>query len=900
MNSPRVIQYDIEQQYADLARQIENYGRGESALAKTINNSNRVLNRQALILDTDRDPLDVALRRTNAQLQYLKQRQGPQKFASLEKRLESLMSSSAACEPAAGLAKSAAGNSILRKNLFAEAMALNRALATSDARLDSIKQILFVVHGVLGGQVGTKSEYDGEHFCDQYFGHNGRPGGLYLLNDPFSTSPSLVNVFDSSLVENGPLAGQKITGGSFLSPELSWDARTVYFSWSSGGTQKWAEANRYHIFCVNIDGTGLRQLTSGNFDDIHPCVLPGGRIAFMSTRRGGFGRSFMRPVPAFTLHSMNADGTDLICLSYHEANEFFPSVDNDGRIIYTRWDHIDRANSMAAHLWLTYPDGRDPRSYHGNYPLPLSTFGVGPWTDGRVDRPAMETYIRSIPGLQGRYVAAAVPMHGESFGSLVLINTSVRDDGAMAQVTRLTPAVKFPETEAPANGDTAGSYGTPWPIDTSLYLCNFGRGIYSLDMFGNRTLLYQCDSIPYGVGMVRALSPIPVAPRQAPPAIATQTWQGERASAAAPMATIKLMNVMNSDFTWSFDGSIKWLRIIQLIPKTTPDKNDPTTGYASESMCRMPLGIVPVELDGSAYFEAPVGKCILFQALDDNGLAAMSMRTATYVHPGEQLMCIGCHDDKWSTPPVNFPTAWRRQPSTIAPEVPNGAMPFNFYTLAQPVLDAKCAPCHAQQGKGPDMSYASLADYVYALPGDSDAMTLPNTGGSRATVAYVGARASGLLHHLDSTHHAVTLTNEEYRRITLWLDCNANEFGVYQPAAQDSQRLGRTVWPDIDVDSANPTGVEIKAGIKNDKKVIATPATVIPSIALKDGLLWFHGLSRDQYTINVFDMGGRRILHRIIAGPGKAMVRFNCGTGIYIVKVKSGGVEGLRVVEKIR
>jgi hypothetical protein len=896
LNAKLIADLDCNQQYADLSGQIAEHTRGASSLKKSLIDEKKVGNRQALIWDTDRDPLDVILRRTSALLGFLKQQQGPQKFRSIESSLADLIRRSQTASPASGLAKTGVEPGSLRKNLFTEAMALRKALVNQDARLDSIRQILFVVHGVRGGPAGTPSESDGEFFCDQYFGHNGRPGGLYILNNPFSASPALVNVVENSLVENGSLAGQKITSGSFLSPDLSWDAKTVYFAWSGGGAEKWVEKNRYHIFRVNIDGTGLRQLTTGNFDDIHPCLLPDGRIAFMSTRRGGFGRSHTRPVPTYTLHSMKSDGSDIICLSFHEASEFFPSVDNDGRIIYTRWDHIDRANCMAHHQWLCYPDGRDPRSFHGNYPLAHSTFGPGPWPDGRFDRPDMESYIRAIPGQQGRYVAAATPHHGESFGSLILINTNVRDDGAMSQVARLTPDVKFPEVETLATWQAASKYGTPWPIDTSLYLCNFERGIYSLDMFGNKTLLYQCDSIAYGAGIVRALSPVPVRQRQVPPAIAPLTWQGERASAAAPAATIRVMNVMNSDFVWAFDGSVKWLRIIQLIPKTTPNKNEPPTGYASESMCRMPLGIVPVEDDGSANFEAPVGKCILFQTLDQNGLAVQSMRTATYVHPGEQLMCIGCHDDKWTTPPVNFPTAWRRRPSPIQPEVSDGAMPFNFYRLVKPVLDAKCAPCHLQQNQKPDMSYTSLAPYVYALPGDSNSMTLPDVGGSRSTVSYVGARASGLLQYLYSTHRNSDLTPEEFRRITLWLDCNANEFGVYQPSAQDSQRRGETVWPDIDVDPTNPIGVEIKSGIRDDNKISFSPLKELPGIVQTGRMLCFYNLFDRSYGISVFDVKGRKVSSAVIKGPGRVTVPFGCNAGIYIVKMR---IEDTEIVKKV-
>jgi hypothetical protein len=93
---------------------------------------------------------------------------------------------------------------------------------------------------------------------------------------------------------------------------------------------------------------------------------------------------------------MKDDGSDIICLSYHETNEWHPSVDNNGKIVYTRWDYVDRDDCIAHHLWTCYPDGRDPRSHHGNYPLPLQTFTGSNWSDGRFSRPIAELNIRAI------------------------------------------------------------------------------------------------------------------------------------------------------------------------------------------------------------------------------------------------------------------------------------------------------------------------------------------------------------------------------------------------------------------------------------------------------------------------------------------------------------------------
>ena len=146
--------------------------------------------------------------------------------------------------------------------------------------------------------------------------------------------------------------------------------------------------------------------------------LPNGRVMFISERRGGFGRCHGRPVPTYTLHSMQPDGSDITCLSFHDTNEWQPSVTHDGMVIYTRWDYVDRGDCIAHHPWITYPDGRDPRALHGNYP---TLRGV---------RPDMEMDIRAIPGSQ-KFVATAAQHHGQAYGSLVVFDPRIPDDGAV-------------------------------------------------------------------------------------------------------------------------------------------------------------------------------------------------------------------------------------------------------------------------------------------------------------------------------------------------------------------------------------------------------------------------------------------------------------------------------------
>jgi hypothetical protein len=186
---------------------------------------------------------------------------------------------------------------------------------------------------------------------------------------------------------------------------------------------------------------------------------------------------------------MEPDGSDVIALSFHETHEWNPSVNHDGMLVYTRWDYVDRDTDIAHHQWICYPDGRDPRAYHGNYPR-----------ERRRDRPWMEMQIRAIPGSH-RYVAVAAAHHGQEFGSLVLIDTRIEDDGAMSQLTRLTPEVPFPESERRAPDiPSAMVYGTPWPLSEDDYLVVYdpdakNRGIYWMDRDGNRELIYRDPEI---------------------------------------------------------------------------------------------------------------------------------------------------------------------------------------------------------------------------------------------------------------------------------------------------------------------------------------------------------------------------------------------------------------------
>ncbi len=676
-----------------------------------------------------------------------------------------------------------------RRDLYFDARRLARRIAFTNPLLNHDRLLFLKRHDSAGVY----------HMCDQYYGCNAVPGGgLFVLCDPYSEHPKLVNLLENSVVEKGRLAGQKLEGGAFLSPEVSFDGNTVLFAYTQATayakskgqeTYLWGPEISHHLFRVHADGSGLVQLTDGAWDDFDPCFLPNGRVVFISLRRGGYLRCG-RHCPVYTMFSMKDDGSDLVCLSFHETHEWHPSVTNDGMIVYTRWDYVDRDTNIAHHIWTCFPDGRDPRSFHGNYPV------------RRESRPWMEMAIRAIPG-SNKFVASTGSHHGHEFGSLVLIDPRIPDDNAASQLERLTPEVPFPEAEGRPIPPYA-AYGTPWPLSEDDYLCVYdaaakNRGIYWIDRFGNKELIYRDPAIS-------CVSPIPLAPRPRPPVIPDQTVQTaealERAGGEIPQATIAVMNVYDSDFEWPKGAKVAALRVVQVLPKTTAPPNEPRIGVAQQTNARSVLGTVPVEPDGSAYFEAPVGREIYFQALDERRLAIQSMRSGTYVHPGECLTCQGCHERKHRPPtdPGVVPLAMRRGPSKIAPDV-DGSHPFNYVRLVQPALDRNCVQCHAKkkaldlsgpvEGKyGWTRSYNNLAaKYGFYYHVSNGSIHTGVHGGSRTPAGQFGARASKLLPYLGPEHYGVKLSDEDFHRITLWLDCNSEFFGAYHNTRDQAQGL---------------------------------------------------------------------------------------------------------------
>lgn len=637
------------------------------------------------------------------------------------------------------------------------------------------------------------------HQLTQYGGRRARPGGgVFVLDRPGQS-------LQARRLDHG------LPMGSPVHLDVSWDGKRVLFAHCEtdpNATEWTANADQfYHLYEMSADGANLRQLTEGRFDDFAPRYLPNGKILFISTRRGGFHRCGRGPCPVYTMAVAEADGSNIRVISFHETHEWDPSVLNDGRIIYTRWDYVDRHAVHYQQLWSVRPDGSDVRIFYGNNTLNP----VGVWE------------ARPIPG-SNRVMATAAAHHAMTAGSIILLDVTHGIDG-LDPITRLTPDALFPESEARverwfnATGVTEAPevpeeqlrwpnhcYRTPYPLSENFFLAAYSFdpligepfanrpnmfGIYLVDRFGNKELLYRDASIG-------SLWPMPLRPRRVAPALPSMLAEDSSGEGTFLLRDVNTSWPQLSDSR----GVVKSLRIIQVLPKTTPHSNTPRVGLANASPGKQVLGTVPVEPDGSAFFRAPSGIPLLFQALDERGMAIQTMRSITYLQPGEQTSCVGCHEHRTTAPALNkLSQAVLREPSSIVPG-PDGSRPFSYPILVQPVLDKHCVSCHGgekTEGKidltgEPEGQFSRSYNALVRMVPFSQWQGTPQANFEPLTHPdQFGARASSLMPLLLAGHEGVELSAEEYERLVTWMDNNALFYGTFDPEDQARQQRGERI-----------------------------------------------------------------------------------------------------------
>ena len=611
------------------------------------------------------------------------------------------------------------------------------------------------------------------HMCDQYLGRHSRPGpGLAVLQS-WKDHPRAEDLLDGKLPE-----------GSVLHPDLSFDADRVLFAFCDH-TVKDRRARRFLIYETTIDGNHVRQLTGTPDDpmtgwegrqtvlveDFDPCYLPDGSFAMISTRSQSFGRCHgSRYVPTYMLFRADGDGSNIRQLSFGEANEWDPSVLHNGRIVYTRWDYINRHDVRFQSLWTIAPDGTSTAHFYGNYS----------------PSPCMTAEARAVPGSH-QVLCTATDHHGYTAGTAILIDPHKGQDGELP-VSRVTPEIRYPEASDRIGGGGRGRFATPWPLCEDLYLIAYtgdtnAYAIYLVDMQGGRELIYRDPN-------TSCFTPIPIRPRRSPPALASNVaGKGDR-----PTGVFYVQQVYRGTQPIE-QGTIKHLRINRIYGQ--PNNSKPRLSLANNEIIKGILGTVPVDDNGSVAFRVPAAVPLQLQALDENGMAVMTMRSVVYLQPGEVASCVGCHESRDSTP-VRGPIPQNIRIHDPTPPVgPQYAGGFSFMRSVQPVLDRYCIECHGLKRTDDDVNLLGTPEGGYntahnALTKQKHFVKIAyrnrETGYSRPKdyFAHAGRLASYLMEdHRDQ----VQLDGESLQRIIDWLDLNAQFFGDYSRNRVEERRI---------------------------------------------------------------------------------------------------------------
>ncbi len=538
--------------------------------------------------------------------------------------------------------------------------------------------------------------------------------------------------------------------GSIRDPVVHYDGKKILFSYRPGGSRYF----NLHEIPADANGAGpgsplLRRITDGPWDDIEPIYLPDGDLMFGSSRCGRFVQCWFTRVAI--LYRCRPDGSGIRCVSANVEHDNTPWVLPDGRVLYMRWEYVDRSQVQYHHLWTFNPDGSGVMAYFGNMHSGTALLDAKP-----------------IPGTN-KVVTIISPGHGqkEHAGSVGVINPNGGPD----------------DKESLTIISRGGGFRDPYPLGDGQFLVANGDKMLLLHSDGRTELLCQLDE-----ARMMLHEPRPIAPRPREHVIPPR---GDWKQPTGKLVLADIHHGRNMDGVRR--GEIKKLLILETLPKPVNFSGgmEPLSLGGTFTLERV-VGTVPVEPDGSAYMELPALRPMFFVALDANGNSVKRMQSFLNVMPGETAGCVGCHEQRGDT--TRFPPnvlALRRPASTIEPVAGVPAV-LDFPRDVQPILDEHCARCHGYGdrpksdlllggGRGPMYSHA-----YFSLMSRGTVAHGFNRQGNRAPRT-IGTSASPLARIVDPTafglkegwHNDVKLAARQRQVVRMWIESGATYPGTY-------------------------------------------------------------------------------------------------------------------------
>lgn len=587
--------------------------------------------------------------------------------------------------------------------------------------------------------------------------------------------------------------------GLIRDPELSFDAQRLLFAW-----KKSLKEDDYHLYEMNLATKDVRQITSGlGFADFEGRYLPDGDIVFSSSRG-------ISTIPCWVTEASNMwrcdrDGNFMRRLGYDQVTTNNPSLLDDGRIVYTRWDYNDRGQTFPQPLFVMNQDGTEQMEFYGGNSWFPTTIG----------------HAREIPGRNGVLLAVLHGHHTYQHGKLAIVDRrkGTQEGDGIEMVAPRRPTIVVRED---AYGQDGEQFQYPYPIDQERFLVTYDPiggpgpegpwGIYLMDMDGRRELL-TIDPL------ITSNHPILFAPRRPP------RLQPQKIDLKEDTAEVILHDIYRGPgLAGVARGTVKKLRVVEMRLRAAEMGFTNSHGELSGARVSTPpavgngswdvkviLGDIPIEDDGSARFIVPARRPIYFQPLDADNQAVQTMRTWATLMPGERLSCVGCHDGKNEAPPAGEVLAMKK-PARPLEDFYGPPRGFSFPKEIQPILDKKCVSCHdgeksldltavPRAANAPQRAWsrsywnllgAEERDYG-SIEADPDGKFVKWLGSqSQPTLQppYLrGSFDSPLVALLRGGHQGVVMTREEMDKIVAWID-------LYVPYSGDFTE--GQMWSDAD------------------------------------------------------------------------------------------------------
>ncbi|HEX2973968.1 MAG TPA: SUMF1/EgtB/PvdO family nonheme iron enzyme [Tepidisphaeraceae bacterium] len=545
---------------------------------------------------------------------------------------------------------------------------------------------------------------------------------------------------------------------------LHFDAEKLLFS-SIGAN------NRWQVFEMKVDGSGMTQVTPGEYPDIdnyNGIYLPDGRIIFDANS------SFVG-VPCVggsdyvgNLHLLSADRKKVRRLCFEQDNDWYPTMMPDGRVMFLRWEYTDSAHYFSRLLMTMNPDGTGQIEYSGsNSYWPNSLF-----------------YAKPLPGDVTKFVGIVSGHHGvPRMGELVLFDIArgrIENTGAVQRIPGRGKPVEdiIQDTVVDASWP---KFLHPMPLSDKYFIVSSqptpqsNWGVYLVDTFDNMVLIQEEPG--YAL-----LEPIPLRKTPTPPALP------DKVKLDRSTATVSIQDIYSGRGLPGVPrGTVKSLRIFQYEYSYRNMGGHYSVGIEGPWDVRRLLGTVPVYPDGSASFEIPANTPVSVQALDAEGKAVQQKRSWFVGMPGEHVSCTGCHDDQNTASLSKRTEAVKFPPSKPKPWY-GPKRGFGFVREVQPVLDKYCVGCHNGQEGRPNLadttitntslggafpkSYIELHPFVRRNGPEGDYHTL--------TPLEFHADTSDLVQMLTKGHYNVKLDAEGWDRLITWIDLNVPAHGTWR------------------------------------------------------------------------------------------------------------------------